>query len=96
MQRNDIPTLQDAIRALHQCDSVHVKSVPVREMLQGKVAWEGTVEIFDLPGCAAASRAYGWNYRDGSEVKSTIVLDLPPVNSARTAVQVTITSKTRQ
>jgi hypothetical protein len=82
--------LQKAIKATHGCDSRHVEQVPVREMHQGKVAWEGNVEVFDLIGHAKAKRCYAWAYdvEDGS--RTLAVLELPPVISPITAVQAAI------
>lgn len=87
MQRNDIPSLQDAIRAMHQCDAHHVRSVPVRETAGDKVAWEGVVDVFDLPSCAAGARCYAWSERDGMRTKPVIVLETPSVTSPQRAVQ---------
>ena len=42
--------LGDAIRHMHGCEASHVESVPVHETFQGRVVWDGTVEVFDLQG----------------------------------------------
>jgi len=38
---------QEATKAIHGCDSVH-KSTSVTATLEGKTAWDGEVETFDL------------------------------------------------
>lgn len=86
LRRNDIPSLQDRIRAVHQCESHHVRSVHVRETAGDKL-FDGIVEVFDLTDCAAAPRAYAWEYREGSDVYAKIVLELPPVISPQSAVR---------
>lgn len=91
-----IGELQKAIRAMHGCESRHIESVPVHEVFQGETAWQGTVEVFDLVGHAKAKRAYAWSYQDGDEIKSTAVLEIPPVDSPQTAVMVAIAAKARQ
>lgn len=91
-----IANLQKAIRAMHGCESRFVESVPVHEVFRGETAWRGTVEVFDLIGHAKAKRAYAWSYQDGDEIKSTAVLEIPPVDSPQTAVMVAIAAKARQ
>src|SRR5260370_38883462 len=95
MSPKEITQLKDAIRATHGCESLHVESVAVKEVLDGETAWEGTVEVFDLVGHPKASRAYAWSYRDGDETKSITVLHLAPVDSPESAVKVAIASKGR-
>src|SRR6266853_4182455 len=95
MLPKEITELKDAIRETHGCESLHVQSVPVKEVFEGETAWEGTVEVFDLVGHTKANRAYAWSYRDGDETKSITVLHLAPVDSAQAAVKVAIASKGR-
>jgi hypothetical protein len=96
MPHKRITTLKDAIRATHGCESLHVKSVRVKEIFEGQTAWQGTVEVFDLVGHSTAKRAYAWTYRDGDQNKTIAVLGLPPVDSPQSAVKVAIASKGRQ
>ena len=95
MPTKEITELKDTIRATHGCESLHVESVPVKEVFDGETAWEGTVEVFDLVGHPKASRAYAWSYRDGEETKSIVVLQIAPVDSPQSAVKVAIASKAR-
>ena len=97
MPHKKITTLKDAIRATHGCDSLHVESVLVVERFEGKVAWQGMVEVFDLVGHQKAKQAYAWTYQDDHHLNKTIaVLKLPPVDSPQTAVKVAIASKRRK
>jgi hypothetical protein len=96
MPTKDITQLKNAIRETHGCESLHVESVPIVEQFEGRVAWDGTVEVFDLVGHPKAKRAYAWSYRDGDQNKTIAVLGIPPVDSPQTAVKVSIASKARQ
>ena len=95
MPPKEITELKDAIRAMHGCESLHVESVPVKEVFEGQTPWEGTVEVFDLVGHPQAKRAYAWRHRDGDENKTVVVLQIPPVDSPQSAVKVVIASKAR-
>jgi hypothetical protein len=96
MPPEKITELKDAIRATHGCESLHVESVPVKEVFEDQTAWEGTVEVFDLVGHLKAKRAYAWSYRDGDQNKTVTVLEIPPVNSPQSAVKVAIAEKARR
>jgi hypothetical protein len=95
MLHKKITKLKDAIRATHGCESLHVESVPIKEVFEGQTAWQGTVEVFDLIGHPEAKRAYAWSYRDGDKTQSIAVLKIPPVDSPQSAVKVAIASKAR-
>ena len=78
---------------LHNCGAVWRESVPVKEVFRGATLWNGDVEVFDLTGHPKAKRAYGWSHRDGKNDESerfVAVLEIPPVESALTAVRVSI------
>jgi hypothetical protein len=92
----DIPLLKKAIKETHGCESLHVESVPVKEVFEGQTAWEGTVEVFHLVGHPKAKRAYAWTYRDGTQNKTIAVLEIPPVDSPQSAVKVAIASKAKK
>ncbi|HEY1792232.1 MAG TPA: hypothetical protein VGG34_04885 [Opitutaceae bacterium] len=87
-----IAKIRDAIQETEKCQAAHFASAPIREMFGNKVAWEGVVECFDLKGHPKAKRAYGWTYKDDQEDQFVIVLEIPPVDSAQTAVRVAIAS----
>src|SRR5712692_8482073 len=88
---NNVAQLQKAIRDLHSCDSTHVQSVPVYEAFDGKVIWDGDVEVFLLINHPRVKRAYAWNYRDDfGRSRHIEVLGVPPINSAIDAVRAVI------
>ena len=43
-----IKDLQEAILRLHGVESKHLSSVPVKEVFQGRIVWDGEVEVFEL------------------------------------------------
>ncbi len=88
--------LIDAIKATHGAQAAHVESVPVKEVFQGKTAWDGTVEVFTITGHPKAKRCYAWGYKDGEEWAITSVLEIPPVVSPQTAVKVAIAAYARK
>ena len=96
MTRGDRKQLQEAIRDMHGCESRYVRSVPVREIFNGLVAWEGVVEVFDIIDHPKAKRCYAWSFDDGKQTRSVAVLELPPVDSPETAVKVAIAAKARK
>ena len=85
-----IKSIQDAIKAMHGCDSRYVESVPVHDVFQGPTAWEGIVEVLDLIGHSKARRVYAWQYEDGNKTKTLAVLEIPPVNSPLSALKLVI------
>jgi hypothetical protein len=97
MQRNKyLAELQNAIRAVHGCESVHVSTSKVRAMLDFRIAWQGEVETFNLIGHSKAKRCHAWAYEDDGQLRTTAVLELPPVDSPSTAVDVAIAAKVKK
>jgi hypothetical protein len=92
----DIQLLKKTIKETHGCESHWIASVKVREEFQGKIAWDGEVEVFLLVDHPKAKYAYAWTYREGKQNKTVVILDLPPVHSPQSAVNVAIASKARQ
>ena len=43
-----IEELKEAIRHLYHAEAIYVETVPVKEVFQDQVVWEGEVEVFDL------------------------------------------------
>lgn len=78
--------LKLTIEHLHNCNASYVRTVPVTEVFQGQVAWEGDVEVFDLTGHPKAKRCYGWSHGEPEEFIT--ILELPPVDSPESAVKV--------
>lgn len=91
-----IPALIDAIRHLHGCEAKHVETVKVRETHDGRVIWDGEVEVFDLVGHPKSPRAYAWSHTTTGEKRRFVaVLHVPPVNSPVAAVQASIVAEVK-
>jgi hypothetical protein len=96
MQTDDIiEKLQKAIRETEACESNHIATRHVTESFEGKIAWDGDVEVFALIGHPKAKRCYAWGVENDQGFAATIVLKLPPVESPETAVKMAIASKSR-
>ncbi len=90
--------LRIKINAEEGCHAKHVVTVPVKETFKGQTVWDGDVEVFDLIGHPKALRCYAWGHpvEDAAkEREMTVVLEIPPVSSAETAVKVALASKAR-
>ena len=90
-----IARVQVAIMQMHNCSATWRESVPVHEIFKGKTLWKGEVEVFDLTGHPKAKRAYGWSHPEGDDntgERFVAVLEIPPVESAQTAVKASIVS----
>jgi hypothetical protein len=96
MQLNNIAVLQEAIRAAHQCESRHVKSVRVREPYAAELAWQGTVETFELLDRPAATQCYAWAYREYSQTKTMLILGSEEIPGPEAAVEAVIVARRAQ
>lgn len=93
-----IKELHDVILRLHGAESTYLRSVLVTEKLQGRIVWDGTVEVFKLQGHPVASRAYAWAF-DAETPKPhreyVAVLRVAPVTSPKLAVRAAIIQEHR-
>jgi flavin-dependent dehydrogenase len=88
--------LHRAFANLHNCEARWAETVAVKETWQGKIVWEGDVEVFYLAGHPTATKGYAWAYDKAKGSEIVAVLELPPVMSAETAVQASIVAKVRE
>lgn len=96
MQHKKIQRPQGVLSAMDGCECVHVGSEPVCEVFQGQTTWQGIVEVFEIIGHPRAKRVYTWGYEDDDKQLRTItVLEVPPVDSAQTAVKAAIAATAR-
>ena len=88
--------LKKAIRDLHHCEAEYIGTVPVTEKCEGKIVWDGEIEVFAIRGHPKAKRAYAWSHFTGTSDQGpryVVVLELPPVDSPQTAVRAAIASE---
>jgi hypothetical protein len=98
-KQNYLARLQVTVSQLHNCGAVWRESVPVHEVFRGETVWKGEVEVFDLNGHQKAKRCYGWSHPDGDDNKTerfVTVLEIPPVESAVTAVRASIVADSKK
>lgn len=69
----------------------------MKQEIDGRVLWEGKVEVFALLGHDDALRCYAWGDLDqDGRWQVTTVLAIPPVISAETAVLAAFAAKMRE
>ncbi len=94
-----IAALRVAIWEMESCGAVHTGTVHVHDKFGGRTVWDGDVEVFDLKQHPKAKRAYAWAHLEGSNDDKTrfvVVLELPPVQDAKTAVWASIMAERDQ
>ena len=87
--------LKKAVESQHGGIATFAQSVPVKEMHEDQVAWEGTVHVFDLADHPKANRAYAWSYAldDSGKRRFITVLHALHVTSPRDAVRAAIVAE---
>lgn len=91
-----IERLKTAIKNMHGAESKHIDSVSVTETFQGKVIWEGKVEIFSLDSHPQAKTCFAWAHKEpekGEHERYFAVLSVPPIVTPQKAVQAAIASQ---
>jgi len=85
--------LKLAVEHLHGTGSTWLKTVTIHELFRGQTVWHGNVEVFELENHPKSKRCYAWSHKDGEndqDERFVAVLEIPPVESAKTAVQASI------
>jgi hypothetical protein len=83
--------LPEVIQRLHKAEPNWVEAVPVRELFEGEVVWEGIVHVYELDGHPEATRCYAWSHEtDEGKERFVAVLHVPPVDSPQAAVRAAI------
>jgi hypothetical protein len=92
-----IGELRATICRVHACQASHTRTELVKEVINGRVLWEGRVEVFALLGHDRALRCYAWAHLpDTGQWEVTTVLAIPPIISASTAVLAAIAARIRE
>lgn len=89
--------LKYAIEATHGVVGLWIESVPVTEVFQGEIAWQGDVEVFSVTGHPKAKRCFAWGVRRDNDKgwDVTAVLGIPPVVTPELAVKAAIVAHAR-
>jgi len=96
---SNLDDLIKVISDLHGSKPTYVETVPVTETFQGKIIWEGDVEVFDLENHPKAERVYAWAHSTGENDEGkryVTVAHIPPVDSPQTAVKIAIVQEYRE
>ena len=93
----------EAIKTKECCESAYCETVKVREEFEGKIVWDGEVEIFELLNHPKAKRCYAFGYNLKKMISSGlkpdhifVVLELPPVDTPQKAVRATVAAVAKQ
>ena len=94
---DDEKSIAKAIRALHGCDSLWIKSIPEKEIFKGQTVWEGIVQVFELIDHPTAKKCYAWSHLvdESGKRKFIAVFHEGPVDSPEKAVRASIVSEYR-
>jgi hypothetical protein len=68
-----IEKLTQTVREKHGREAEHVITVPVKEVLNDLIVWEGNVEVFALRWNAKAKRCFAWAKTNGDGALHDIV-----------------------
>jgi len=87
-----IEALKKAILDLHGCKATWIKSVPIKEVFEGEMVWEGIVQVFNLIEHPKAKRCYAWSHElEGSKKRLFFaVLHQGAIDSPEKAVKASI------
>jgi hypothetical protein len=93
----DTNQLKQAVESMHYCFARLVQSIPVRQIHEGAVEWNGVVHVFELTGHPKAKKAYAWSSPiEGSDKRRFFaLLHLPPVTSPLAAVRAAVEAEQR-
>ncbi len=93
-----ISDLQAVIKKVHGVECRYIRSVPVKEMFEGKTVWDGVDELFDPVGHPTAFRIYAWAHQTDNPdkpLRHVTVLHMGPIVSPETAVRAAIVQEYR-
>lgn len=98
MAKNEyIERLKLAVEKRYNCRAEWIGTGPVKEVVEGKTIWEGSVETFVLMSHSKAKHAYAWkrDQKAGSEDNNIVTaLGIQPVDSPQTAVKLALGDET--
>jgi hypothetical protein len=92
-----IKALQKAIFDLHGCKAMWVESIPIKEVFEGEIVWEGVVQVFKIDH-PKSKVCYAWSHGlDNSKKRRFFaVLHQGVVDSPEKAVRAAILNKFRK
>ena len=92
-----VTELQKAVESQHECHATLLQTVPIREMHQGAIVWDGVVSIFRLTDNPNAKVAYAWSHQlEGDNHRFFAVLQSGIIASPVAAVRAAIMAEARR
>ena len=97
MKEVSVSELKRTVEDQHGCTAMLFQSVPVKEIFEGKIVWEGIVRVFTVHGHPKARQAYAWSSPIVGSDKHRFfaVLRVPPINSPVEAVRAAIVQENK-
>src|SRR5690349_19509147 len=90
--RDRIAQLRNTVEIMHRCTARHLKSTPISELFGGEIPRDGVVETCEITGSTQAKRCYAWSFIENEERRYVAVLEIPPIDSAETAVKMAMSA----
>ena len=91
--------LRAVIKELYGCEVAHTRTVSIHDVIEGKTAWKGKVEVFRLSGHRGAKRCFAWScIEDGGDENQedlVVILEDATVAGPLAAVRTAIAMKAR-
>ena len=89
--------LAKEIERIHESPALWEATVPVREVVDGEVIFDGKVDVYLLVGHDKAKRCYAWiSVTSAGETRLHTMLEIPPIVSAADAVRTAAASTDRR
>jgi hypothetical protein len=91
-----IKHIEETLDKAFKLESKHLETLKVFESFQGKVVFDGDVEVFDITGHPETSRCYAWAEKTATGNDSTVILEQPPIKNALDAVRAALATKAKR
>jgi hypothetical protein len=86
-QPRSVAIVRETIRKEHGCDSKYCRTVHVVDIVDGRVAWDGFVMVFELIDHRDVGCCYAWRDRKAIAGEPSFVLKIPAFDSPESAVR---------
>ncbi len=82
-----IAIIRETIRKEHGCDSKYCRTVHVVDTVDGRIAWDGFVMVFELIDHDEAECCYAWRDREAVAAEPSFALKIPLFDSPEGAIR---------
>ena len=81
-------SVQEAIENRAKCPAVYQGTQPIKFSMDGKVLFDGKVEVFQLKDHPQAKLAFGWGFENKiKKMEYVTVMGIPPLDTPLAAVK---------